>query len=140
MLFHCLSVLKNYGQSSALAPTRRGKFKCLTFCCRYRSRDSLIYRTIILFFVFVGFSSIFSDLAPQLGLLRAAAQMHIGLLVAVLRAPLTFFDTTPTGRVLSRFSKDIDVLDTGLPQQISDTVYCLFEVIYPFINALLHML
>lgn len=55
--------------------------------------------------------------------------MHKNLLHGVLRTPLLFFDTTPVGRLLSRFSKDIDVVDTSLPQEITDTIYCLFEVI-----------
>ncbi|KAK9303948.1 hypothetical protein QLX08_004533 [Tetragonisca angustula] len=74
-------------------------------------------------------ASFFCDLAPQLGCWLAARQMHIMMLRAVMRAPLTFFDTTPTGRIISRFAKDVDVLDTSLPQQISDSIYCLFEVI-----------
>ncbi|XP_017881737.1 multidrug resistance-associated protein 1 isoform X2 [Ceratina calcarata] len=74
-------------------------------------------------------ASFFCDLAPQLGCWLAARQMHIVMLRSVMRAPLTFFDTTPTGRVIARFAKDIDVLDTSLPQQISDSIYCLFEVL-----------
>ncbi|XP_067207174.1 multidrug resistance-associated protein 1 isoform X3 [Linepithema humile] len=74
-------------------------------------------------------ASFFCDLAPQLGCWLAARQMHIMMLRAVMRAPLTFFDTTPIGRIISRFAKDVDILDTSLPPQISDTIYCLFEVI-----------
>lgn len=77
----------------------------------------------------VALASFFCDLAPQLGCWLAARQMHIVMLRAVMRAPLTFFDTTPIGRIISRFAKDVDVLDTSLPPQISDTIYCLFEVI-----------
>lgn len=77
----------------------------------------------------VAMTSFFCDLAPQLGCWLAARQMHIVMLRAVMRAPLTFFDTTPIGRIISRFAKDVDVLDTSLPPQISDTIYCLFEVI-----------
>lgn len=69
-----------------------------------------------------------TDLAPHLGCLLAAIHFHKTLLFSVLRAPLTFFDVTPTGRILSRFSKDVDVLDTGLSRNISDTIYCVFEV------------
>lgn len=76
----------------------------------------------------VAVASFFCDLAPQLGCWLAARQMHIVMLRAVMRAPLTFFDTTPIGRIISRFAKDVDVLDTSLPPQISDTIYCLFEV------------
>lgn len=79
--------------------------------------------------VVVAVTSFFCDLAPQLGCWLAARQMHIVMLRGVLRAPLTFFDTTPIGRIISRFAKDIDVLDTSLPQQISDSIYCTFEVI-----------
>ncbi|KAL7286833.1 hypothetical protein TKK_0018975 [Trichogramma kaykai] len=64
-----------------------------------------------------------------LGCWLAARQMHLVMLRGVMRAPLTFFDTTPIGRIISRFSKDVDVLDVSLPQQISDTIYCTFEVI-----------
>jgi ABC-type multidrug transport system fused ATPase/permease subunit len=74
------------------------------------------------------FSSFFCDLAPQLGCWAAARFLHIVMLRGILRAPLTFFDTTPTGRIIGRFAKDIDVVDTTMPQQISDSVYCLFEV------------
>lgn len=79
--------------------------------------------------VVVAVTSFFCDLAPQLGCWLAARQMHIVMLRGVLRAPLTFFDTTPIGRIISRFAKDVDVLDTSLPQQISDSIYCMFEVI-----------
>jgi ATP-binding cassette subfamily C (CFTR/MRP) protein 1 len=74
------------------------------------------------------FASFFCDLTPQLGCWTAARVMHIIMLCSILRAPLTFFDTTPTGRIIGRFAKDVDVVDTTLPQQISDSIYCLFEV------------
>ncbi len=42
--------------------------------------------------------------------------MHGGLLLSILRAPInTYFDVTPVGRILNRFSKDLDNMDSLLP-------------------------
>ena len=45
---------------------------------------------------------------------RASSSLHKNVLTSVLRAPMSFFDTTPTGRILSRFSKDMFSIDTEL--------------------------
>nr|XP_044632655.1 ATP-binding cassette sub-family C member 10 isoform X3 [Equus asinus] len=49
------------------------------------------------------------------GTLRAAATLHRRLLHRVLLAPVTFFDSTPMGRVLNRFSSDVACADDSLP-------------------------
>ena len=38
------------------------------------------------------------------------------LLPQVMRAPLSFFHTNPSGRILNRFSKDQGIVDDQLPQ------------------------
>lgn len=75
-------------------------------------------------------ANFFFQLAPRIGCLLAAIALHRSLLIGSLHAPLQFFDTTPTGRILARFSKDIDVLDTTLPGQVADMVTCGLEVIF----------
>lgn len=77
-------------------------------------------------------ASFFADLMPYLGCWRAAKILHALLLENVLKAPLQFFEVTPLGRILSRFSKDIDIMDTSLPTQASDVIYCAFEVMSVF--------
>lgn len=42
---------------------------------------------------------------------QASETLHKNLLSSVLHAPQSFFDTTPLGRILSRFSKDIYSID-----------------------------
>ncbi|XP_069343923.1 ATP-binding cassette sub-family C member 10 isoform X2 [Eulemur rufifrons] len=49
------------------------------------------------------------------GILQAAANLHRRLLHRVLMTPVTFFDATPTGRVLNRFSSDVACVDDSLP-------------------------
>ncbi|KAM6280160.1 ATP-binding cassette sub-family C member 10 isoform 2-T2 [Porphyrio hochstetteri] len=49
------------------------------------------------------------------GTIRAATVIHNRLLQRVLKATVTFFDTTPTGRILNRFSSDLYCVDDSLP-------------------------
>lgn len=44
------------------------------------------------------------------------------MLYAVLRAPVRFFDTSPTGRILNRFSSDVDCMDERLPRDLLDVL------------------
>ncbi|XP_063535449.1 multidrug resistance-associated protein 1 [Cydia strobilella] len=71
-----------------------------------------------------------SSLALYLGTLAAARALHCGLLAGVLRAPtIGFFDCTPVGRVLNRFSKDVDVIDNVLPMTLRGWTSCFFAVL-----------
>ena len=45
----------------------------------------------------------------------AAGKLHKDLLDKIIRAPMKFFDTTPIGHIINRFSSDVDVLDVTLP-------------------------
>jgi ABC-type multidrug transport system fused ATPase/permease subunit len=49
------------------------------------------------------------------GGIRAGRKMYVRLLDRVLKAPLRFFDTTPIGRVVNRFSKDFETIDASVP-------------------------
>lgn len=51
-------------------------------------------------------------------MLRAASITHRNMLHGVLRAPQAFFESTPSGRVLNRFSKDVDAIDSHIPDNI----------------------
>ncbi|SCZ99314.1 BZ3500_MvSof-1268-A1-R1_Chr7-2g09480 [Microbotryum saponariae] len=45
---------------------------------------------------------------------NASRSLHRGAIQGVMHAPMSFFDTTPLGRIMNRFSKDIDTIDNTL--------------------------
>jgi ABC-type multidrug transport system fused ATPase/permease subunit len=47
--------------------------------------------------------------------LRAARALHDLALDRLLRARVSWFESVPSGRILNRFSKDVDVVDQALP-------------------------
>ncbi|CAM0141904.1 hypothetical protein VKS41_004394 [Umbelopsis sp. WA50703] len=53
------------------------------------------------------------------GSLRASRTLYLELLRRVFRAPLRFFDTTPVGRILNRFSKDFETIDSSIPNDFA---------------------
>ena len=48
--------------------------------------------------------------------LRCSERLHDKMVVALLEAPVLFFDSNPVGRILNRFSKDVGCLDELLPK------------------------
>lgn len=60
----------------------------------------------------------FSCFTLALGKIQAARKLHQTLLDNKFHTPQSFFDTTPIGRIINRFSKDIYVIDEVLPSTI----------------------
>ncbi|KAG8818826.1 hypothetical protein FRC18_012320 [Serendipita sp. 400] len=52
-------------------------------------------------------------------IIRSTKYMHDRVLQALLRSPLSFFEQTPSGRILNVFSRDVYVLDQVLARVIS---------------------
>uniref|UniRef100_A0A665V6E2 ATP-binding cassette, sub-family C (CFTR/MRP), member 12 n=1 Tax=Echeneis naucrates TaxID=173247 RepID=A0A665V6E2_ECHNA len=47
--------------------------------------------------------------------LNSSCNLHNTMLKKIIDSPMSFFDTTPAGRILNRFAKDQEELDTVLP-------------------------
>ncbi|XP_037804336.1 multidrug resistance-associated protein 1-like [Penaeus monodon] len=75
------------------------------------------------FFLFLGM------LTLMLGCLRSSRVLHQRLLDSVVRLPMSFFDTNPSGRIINRFSKDINVLDNTFPDNLRNFVGCFMQVV-----------
>uniref|UniRef100_A0AAX7SDD3 ATP-binding cassette, sub-family C (CFTR/MRP), member 12 n=1 Tax=Astatotilapia calliptera TaxID=8154 RepID=A0AAX7SDD3_ASTCA len=56
--------------------------------------------------------------------LKASCKFHDMLFKKIIDSPMSFFDTTPTGRLLNRFSKDQDEVETVLPLVMDSFLQC----------------
>lgn len=87
-------------------------------------------------YVALTFAVFFSMVLMYLSLVffafKSSTKTHDDLLASVLRAPMSFFDTTPLGRIVARFSEDIKTLDTSTIHIIS----WLFQVVLEIASTL----
>jgi ABC-type multidrug transport system fused ATPase/permease subunit len=65
----------------------------------------------------------------SVGAVGAATRLHKGMLSSLLRAPMWWFDTTPSGRTLNRCSKDVDEADSQLRNTMKEMITCCIEVL-----------
>jgi ATP-binding cassette subfamily C (CFTR/MRP) protein 1 len=64
----------------------------------------------------------------------ASRNMHDMLLLRILRAPInTYFDVTPLGRIINKFSKDLDNMDSLLPDFFVNNLQNGFQCLFIFI-------
>ena len=57
-----------------------------------------------------------SSIIFRVACLGASKKLHQNLLVNVLRSSMEFTDTTPKGRILNRFGKEIEIMDSKIPE------------------------
>jgi len=57
-----------------------------------------------------------------LGSNNASRRLHAGLLSRVVRLPMSFFDAQPLGRLLNRFTSDLDAIDASLSLTVATTL------------------
>jgi len=82
-----------------------------------------------LFGVLSVFSLGFRGIFLAMHRLKASVKLHDDLTDVVLKAPISFFDVTPIGRVLNRFAADMDKLDLELTQTVSQGITTVFQVL-----------
>ncbi|KAM9817342.1 ATP-binding cassette sub-family C member 12-like [Neosynchiropus ocellatus] len=65
--------------------------------------------------------------------LNASNKLHNTMFKKVISSPMSFFDTTPTGRILNRFSKDQEEADMELPPHMDSFIIFTFNVTFTII-------
>ncbi|KAJ8945829.1 hypothetical protein NQ318_008713 [Aromia moschata] len=80
--------------------------------------DSNMYSYLKIYIGFACVNTVFTLFRAFLfayGGVKAATKFHKSLLKSVVKSKLTFFDVTPAGRILNRFSSDTYTIDDSLP-------------------------
>ena len=86
----------------------------------------IIYALLSIFYILI---SLVREGYIFWGSLRASRALHTRLLESVSRAKLQFFDTTPLGQLMNRFSKDIEAIDQDVAPVAVGVLGCLFSLI-----------
>ncbi|XP_056309877.1 multidrug resistance-associated protein 1-like [Danio aesculapii] len=70
-----------------------------------------------------------TTVAISLGGIIASRQLHLDLLNNVLHSPMSFFEKTPSGNLLNRFSKEIDAIDCMIPHGLKIMLGYVFKLL-----------
>lgn len=65
--------------------------------------------------------------------IEAGKTFHDQMLKAILSAPIRFFDSTPVGRILQRFSRDIESVDIHLQWSFDNTIHSFLHIVTSFL-------
>lgn len=86
---------------------------------------------------FLGIAVFGYSMVVSIGGIFASRHLHLNLLHNVLRSPMSFFERTPSGNLVNRFSKEIDTIDSTIPPIIKMFMGSTFNVIGACIIILL---
>ncbi|KAJ8657898.1 hypothetical protein O0I10_006426 [Lichtheimia ornata] len=89
------------------------------------NRYIAMYLTLCLFTVACNF---IRTVVQYRGSLRASNRLFLALLRSVCRAPVQFFDNTSSGQIMSRFSKDIETVDSSIGWHVNFLLQTVFGV------------
>ncbi|XXG45091.1 hypothetical protein AAC387_Pa02g0264 [Persea americana] len=60
--------------------------------------------------------------------LETAQRLFLGMITCVFRAPISFFDSTPSSRILNRSSTDQSTVDTDIPYRLAGLAFALIQL------------
>ena len=69
--------------------------------------------------------------------IEAGKSFHDRMLKSVLSTPIRFFDSTPVGRILQRFSRDMESVDIHLQWSFDHTIHAFFHITMSFLLIIL---
>ncbi|CAI4222958.1 unnamed protein product [Auanema sp. JU1783] len=115
-------------------------------CCRYAlqalsgvflshltNNTDVLHSLDFSYYIYLGIGtvilSVISMMSSTFGGIRASIVLHRPLVASLLHAPLYFFEKTPIGGILNRFTVDMDAVDFSLPITLRLVVDAILNII-----------
>lgn len=114
-IFYGLQIASNYWVAWASDEKRNISSKQMIFVFALLSGGSS--------FFILGRTLLLSTIAIETG-----RRLFLGMITSIFRAPLSFFDTTPSSRILNRSSTDQSTVDTDIPYRVAGLVFALIQL------------
>ncbi|KAK2998795.1 hypothetical protein RJ639_023993, partial [Escallonia herrerae] len=91
----------------------------------------------ILVYAILSFGQVMVTLANSFWLIKsslyAARRLHDAMLNSILRAPMVFFHTNPTGRIINRFAKDLGDIDRNVANFVNMFLSQVWQLLSTFV-------
>ncbi|PVD27664.1 hypothetical protein C0Q70_12831 [Pomacea canaliculata] len=88
----------------------------------YKAKNDYYLTVFVMFGIAQIITLVVSNLLLWVRTVVASKNLHKRLLASVLRSTMLFFDTTPVGRIINRFSLDIETIDNTIPNYIHNSL------------------
>ncbi|SMN22850.1 similar to Saccharomyces cerevisiae YLL015W BPT1 ABC type transmembrane transporter of MRP/CFTR family [Maudiozyma saulgeensis] len=83
--------------------------------------------------VSAGFSNLRTIILLIYCSIRASKNLHNRMAYSIIRSPMQFFETTPVGRIINRFSSDIDSIDSSIQNIFAVFSNCVLDYLVTII-------
>ncbi|KAK6462758.1 P-loop containing nucleoside triphosphate hydrolase protein [Scheffersomyces coipomensis] len=101
--------------------------------------NSDVWRFIIVYAI-LGFGASFANIIRGIVMmlwlgLNASRKIHDRMALRVVKAPMSFFDRTPIGRIMNRFTNDINQIDDNVPRILQDFMGHVMNTLIAFLTV-----
>lgn len=114
----CLSLVQHSQHRVKIMISQRGTPR---WVCSEPATMTVFYLTALGRFVSIA--------AVLLGGVLASHELFLQLLRNVMRSPMVFFEQTPVGNLLNRFSREMDAIDSVIPDKLKSLLGFLFHLL-----------